>query len=97
MQNDGTSVIALSFSHGAVINVSCAVSRTTVIDWISIIKDLLIGYEIEVFRQRAKWEITAFWNHCFSNVFSKLRYLLECCEASNSTIFSRWIITSGRS
>ncbi len=55
---------AISFSHGSVINVTniskeCAVNRTTVIEWISILEDLLICYQIPVFTQRAKKQVIA--------------------------------------
>lgn len=55
---------ALSFSHGAIINISnvakdCAVSRTTVHEWLSIIEDLLICYQLPVFNQRAKRQVTS--------------------------------------
>ena len=54
----------MSFSHGQVINVSniskeCFVKRTTVTNWITILEDLLMGYQITVFEQRAKRELSA--------------------------------------
>ncbi len=55
---------AMSFAHGGILNVSniakeCQVKRTTVTSWISIIEDLLMGYQITVFEQRAKRELSA--------------------------------------
>jgi predicted AAA+ superfamily ATPase len=54
----------MSLSHGCVINVSniareCQVKRTTVIDWIAILQDLLILYQINMFTQRAKRELSS--------------------------------------
>jgi predicted AAA+ superfamily ATPase len=55
---------AMSFSHGEILNVSnisrdCHVKRTTVDSWISILEDMLIGYQISVFTERAKRELSA--------------------------------------
>lgn len=49
----------MSFSHGSVLNVSniareCAVKRTTVQNWISILEDLLISFQIPIFTKRAQ-------------------------------------------
>lgn len=49
----------MSFSHGSQLNTSnisreCQVSRTTVDDYIQILKDLLLGYTLDVFTRRAK-------------------------------------------
>jgi len=54
----------LSFSHGSVLNIAnvaqeCAVSRTTVSQWISIIEDLLICYQIPIFSQRAQRQLSS--------------------------------------
>ncbi|MFH0898784.1 MAG: AAA family ATPase [bacterium] len=54
----------ITFSHGAILNVTniareCHVKRTTVNDWISILEDLLICYQIPIFNQRAKRELSA--------------------------------------
>lgn len=54
---------AMSFSHASLINVTnigreCSVKRTTVSEWISILEDLLICYQITVFSQRAKRELS---------------------------------------
>jgi uncharacterized protein len=55
---------AMSFSHGSVLNVTnisreCRVKRTTVDSWISILEDMLIAYQIQVFTNRAKRELSA--------------------------------------
>lgn len=49
----------ISFSHGSVLNTSniareCSISRTTVDTYIQILKDLLLGYTLEVFSKRAQ-------------------------------------------
>lgn len=49
----------MSLCHGSLLNVTniareCYVKRTTVNDWISILEDLLICYQINIFSQRAK-------------------------------------------
>ncbi len=54
----------MSLSHGAILNVTnisreCHVKRTTVNEWISILEDLLICYQINVFTQRAKRELSS--------------------------------------
>ncbi len=54
----------ISFSHGSTLNVTniareCHVKRTTVNDWISILEDMLICYQIPMFTQRAKRELSA--------------------------------------
>ena len=54
----------MTFSHGSTLNVSniareCHVKRTTVNDWISILEDLLICYQINVFQEKAKRELSA--------------------------------------
>ncbi len=54
----------MSFSHGALLNImniarECYVKRTTITNWISILEDLLIGYQIQIFEQRAKRELSA--------------------------------------
>jgi predicted AAA+ superfamily ATPase len=50
---------AISFSHGAVLNASavareCEVERKTVVGYIQILEDLLLGYRIPVFQKRAR-------------------------------------------
>jgi predicted AAA+ superfamily ATPase len=54
----------MSLSHGAILNITniareCHVKRTTVNDWISILEDLLICYQINIFTQRAKRELSS--------------------------------------
>ncbi len=54
----------MSFSHGSLLNVTniareSYVKRTTIINWISILEDLLIAYQIPIFTQRAKRELSA--------------------------------------
>lgn len=54
----------ISFSHAALLNITniareCYVKRTTVTSWISILEDLLICYQIPIFTQRAKRELSA--------------------------------------
>lgn len=54
----------MALSHGSILNVTniareCHVKRTTVSDWISILEDLLICYQINVFSQRAKRELSS--------------------------------------
>ncbi|MFA6527665.1 MAG: AAA family ATPase [Candidatus Babeliales bacterium] len=54
----------MSFAHGTTLNISniareCHVKRTTVIDWIAILEDLLICFQINIFTQRAKRELSA--------------------------------------
>ncbi|MBW1802646.1 MAG: DUF4143 domain-containing protein, partial [Deltaproteobacteria bacterium] len=55
---------AISFSHGAVLNVSdvsrdCQVERKTVEGYISILEDLLLGFRISVFSKRAKRHLSS--------------------------------------
>ncbi len=50
---------AMSFSHGAVLNASavsreCEIERRTVVNYIEILEDLLLGFRIPVFTRRAK-------------------------------------------
>ena len=54
----------MSLSQGSILNTTnvareCFVKRTTVNDWISILEDLLIGYKIEVFENRAKRSVSS--------------------------------------
>lgn len=54
----------MSLSHGSLLNLTnvareCYVKRTTVMSWMSILEDLLISYQIPVFTQRAKRELSA--------------------------------------
>ena len=54
----------ISLSHGAILNVTnisreCHVKRTTVNEWITILEDLLICYQINIFTQRAKRELSS--------------------------------------
>lgn len=54
----------LSFSHGSIVNSSniareCSLKRTTVDSWITIVEDLLIAYQIPVFKKRAKRILTS--------------------------------------
>jgi predicted AAA+ superfamily ATPase len=55
---------SISFSHGAVLNVSdvardCQVERKTVEGYISILEDLLLGFRIPVFSKRAKRHLSS--------------------------------------
>jgi len=55
---------SISFSHGAVLNVSdvsrdCQVERKTVEGYISILEDLLLGFRIPVFTKRAKRHLSS--------------------------------------
>ncbi|HEX6861486.1 MAG TPA: AAA family ATPase, partial [Thermoanaerobaculia bacterium] len=61
---------SVSFSHGAVLNISeiardCQVSRTTVEGYLEILEDLLLAFRIPVFSKRAQRNLTAhpkfFW------------------------------------
>lgn len=50
---------AMSFSHGTVLNTSavsreCEVERRTVVNYIEILEDLLLGFRVPVFTRRAK-------------------------------------------
>lgn len=54
----------MSLSHGGILNTAniareCQVKRTTVYDWIAILEDLLISYQINIFSQRAKRELSS--------------------------------------
>lgn len=54
----------MALSHGTLLNVTnvareCYVKRTTVNDWISILEDLLICFQIPIFTHRAKRELSA--------------------------------------
>ena len=53
---------AMSFSHGAVLNLSnvsreCAVSRKTCEGYLEILEDLLLGYRLSVFTKKARREL----------------------------------------
>jgi len=55
---------AVSFSHGAVVNVSnvareCQVERKTVEGFLTILEDLLLSYRVPIFTRRAKRELAA--------------------------------------
>ena len=50
---------AMSFSHGAVLNATevsreCEIERRTVVNYIEILEDLLLGFRLSVFTRRAK-------------------------------------------
>lgn len=71
---------AVSFSHGAVLNVSevareCQVSRKTVEGYLAILGDLLLAFQIPIFSKRAQRHLTVhpkfFWFD--AGVFSALR------------------------
>lgn len=54
----------MALSHGTLLNISnvsreCHVKRTTVYEWLSILEDLLICYQITMFTHRAKRELSA--------------------------------------
>lgn len=54
----------LSFSHGSILNLSnisreCAIKRSTVENWLSIVEDLLLTYQLPVFTRRAKRILSA--------------------------------------
>lgn len=54
---------AMSFSHASILNVTniareCQVKRTTVDSWITILMDMLLVYQISVFSNRAKRELS---------------------------------------
>jgi len=54
----------MSFSHGSILNIAniareCGVKRTTVSDWLTILEDLLICFQINVFSKRAKRELSS--------------------------------------
>ena len=70
----------MALSHGSLLNATnisreCYVQRTTVSDWISILEDLLIGYQITVFTQRAKREVISHHKFYFfdAGVYRALR------------------------
>ncbi len=70
----------MSFSHGSILNVSnisreCHVKRTTVDSWITILEDMLIAYQIHVFTNRAKRELSVHPKFYFfdAGVFQALR------------------------
>jgi predicted AAA+ superfamily ATPase len=55
---------AMSFSHGAVLNVSevareCQVSRKTVEGYLEVVEDLLLAFRVPVFSRRAKRHLSA--------------------------------------
>jgi uncharacterized protein len=71
---------AVSFSHGAALNVSevareCQVSRKTVEGYLAVLEDLLLAFQIPVFAKRAQRNLTAhpkfFWFD--AGVFTALR------------------------
>jgi predicted AAA+ superfamily ATPase len=73
-------VEAVSFSHGAVLNLAevareCQVSRKTVEGYLSILEDLLLAFRLPVFTRRAQRHLTAhakfFWFD--AGVFRALR------------------------
>jgi len=71
---------AMSFSHGSLLNITnisreCQVKRTTVDSWISILEDMLIAYQIHVFTNRAKRELSTHPKFYFfdSGVYQALR------------------------
>jgi predicted AAA+ superfamily ATPase len=71
---------AMSFSHGAVLNISdvsreCQVERKTVEGYISILEDLLLGFRISVFSKRAKRHLSSHPKFYFfdAGVFRSLR------------------------
>jgi uncharacterized protein len=71
---------AVSFSHGAMLNVSnvardCQVERKTVEGYLDILEDLLLSYRVPIFTRRAKRELAAHPKMYFfdAGVFSSLR------------------------
>lgn len=53
----------MSLTHGSTLNIAnivreCYVKRTTVYDWLAILEDLLICYQIPMFTKRAKRELS---------------------------------------
>jgi predicted AAA+ superfamily ATPase len=55
---------SMSFSHGEILNVTnisrdCHVKRTTVDSWISILEDMFIAFQLEVFADKAKRDLSA--------------------------------------
>ena len=70
----------MSFSHGSLLNISnvgqeCQVKRTTVAEWLAILEDLLICYQLQIFTLRAKRELSAHPKFYFfdAGVFRALR------------------------
>lgn len=70
----------ISFSHGAVMNVSniareCRISRKSIDNYLSVLEDLLLAYSLPVFTKRAKRAVTT--HHKFylfdTGVFQHLR------------------------
>lgn len=62
----------MSFSHGSVLNINniareCHLKRPTVDSWMSIIEDLMIGFQIPVFTKRAKRLLTSHPKFYFSD------------------------------
>ncbi|MBM3198450.1 MAG: ATP-binding protein [Chlamydiae bacterium] len=54
---------SMSFSHASLLNISnvsneCAVKRNTVASWISILEDLHLAYQISIFTNKAKRELS---------------------------------------
>ncbi len=50
---------AMSFSHGSILNTSavsreCEIERRTVVNYVEILEDLLLGFRLPVFKRRAK-------------------------------------------
>jgi len=83
---------AMAFSYGGVLSVSdisqeCAVKRTTVDGYLSILEDLLIGDRLPVFSKRAKRRLIAHEKFYYFDVgvFRKLRPLgkLDCPSEIN--------------
>ena len=73
---------AISFSHGADLNVTniardCMVKRTTVTSWISILEDLMIAFQLPVFTKRAKRDLSSHPKFYFfdAGVFRAIRPL----------------------
>ncbi len=71
---------AVSFSHGAVLNVSnvsreCQVERKIVESYVGILEDLLLAYRVPVFTKRAKRAVVAHLKFYFfdAGIFSALR------------------------
>jgi predicted AAA+ superfamily ATPase len=71
---------AISFSHGSILNASnisreCEVNRKTVENYIQILDDLLIGYQLPVFSKKAKRDLIKSNKFYFfdSGVFNTLR------------------------
>lgn len=55
---------AMSFSHGTVLNASavareCAIERRTVVNYIEVLEDLLLGFRLAVFSRRAQRQTTS--------------------------------------